>query len=205
MKEIHHCSFNVHQTKMKKNHPFIIMVPLSRRTISRRIIITVKVSSGWKNAKCWHIYCTCTKYLNKYGTFHSLECRCGSVLQWTELSSTDWGKVHLDVPKAQFECSPRWTKPARRWRRRNPGDRGWKAEKLGRSQRVQVWNRTKDGGETKISLLCPPLYCLYNCASDRLLGCEGETVFRGLDFSQGRRDCLLHLWFLCKLHKSDGH
>lgn len=120
-------------------------------------------------------------------------------------SGMDWGAVHLDIPKAQFECSPRRTKPATRWRRRNPGNPCWKAEKLGRSQRMQVWNRTKDGGETKISVLYPSLYCLYNCISDRLLGCERGPVSRGLDFSQGRQDCLFHLWFLFKPHKSDGH
>lgn len=79
-------------------------------------------------------------------TFPSLEHTYASVFTLTELSGLDWGAVHLDIPKAHFECSPRRTKPARRWRRRNPGD-------FGRSQWAQVWNRTKDGGETKVSIL----------------------------------------------------
>lgn len=38
---------------------------------------------------------------------------------------------------------------------------------------AQVWNGTKGGSETKVSLLCPHRYCLDNCISDKLLGCEG--------------------------------
>lgn len=64
---------------------------------------------------------------------------------------------------------------------------------------AQVWNGTKDGSETTVSLLCPHRYCLDNCISDKLLGCGGGgggggggwgAVSRKLDFSQGRQDML---------------
>lgn len=149
----------------------------------------------------WETEWNFTFFLKKEGncfTFPSLELTYASVFTLTELSGLDWGAVHLDIPKAHFECSPRRTKPARRWRRRNPGD-------FGRSQWAQVWNRTKDGGETKVSILYPHLYCLDHCISDRLLGCEGGAVSWELDFSQRRQGCLLQLWFLFKPHKSDRH
>lgn len=74
-----------------------------------------------------------------------------------------------------------------------------------RSQWAQVWSRTKYGGETKVRLLYPHLYCLDTCISERLLGCEGGTLSRKLDLSQVRQHGLVQLWFLLKAHKSDRH
>lgn len=90
-------------------------------------------------------------------TSPSLELTYASVFTLTELRGLDWGVVHLDIPKAHFECSPRRTKPARHCR--NPED-------FARSQWAQVWNQTKDGSETKVNILYPHLYCLDNCISD---------------------------------------
>ena len=77
-------------------------------------------------------------------TSSSRELTYASVFTLTEFSGLDWGAVHLDIPKAHVECSPRRTKPARRRKGRNPGD--FQKVPVGagvKSYKVWRWNKSQ--------------------------------------------------------------